>query len=430
MAKGLLEGGNKAVGLEDLSKPQQLSRETVAAPQEPAPAAEEPQPTEPTPEEPKVETPPEPTPEEPKVEEPKEPEVQEPEEPKAPDPVEQIQKSGLNLEFLQELTGKTFESEDQVKEALTKPTMETEYEELKSQHDDLSEKYDLLADQLDPLKYFSEEALKIEMYKQENPKRDASIIQKVFSTEDLSSVDDLEMVKMGIKFKTTKLKSSDQDLEAALAEEFGVEPDTPFNEWSPTAKTRLAIKAGDYRDEFDGIKSSVKLPDRINIEELRSQQKQAAEEASAKLTEDWTKNAGDVLKASKKIQVPIGTPKEGEAQQFFEWDLGKAPEAEIKQLRDDYITMGLPYDDQTKESFQKALDLSLLDQNLPQIMKKYGEDLLARQEEKHLKETHNAEPLHDTQRPEDSKEDQQIKDRTTFVTGGGGAIRQKPLFKQ
>ena len=434
MAKGLLDGGSGAVSLEDLKEDHPVLKKTATAPPEPAPAAE-PQPTEPKPEEPKVETPKvEPTPVEPKVETPPEPEapvVKEPEEPKAPTPVEQMQQSGLNLEFLKELTGKAFESEDQVKEALTKQTMESEYDELQTQYKDLDEKYSLLTEQLDPSKYFSsEEAMKLEMFKKENPKKDASIAQKVFSTDDLNSVDDLEMVKMGRKFKNPKLPGTEKDLEVAIMEELGIEEDSPRSEWSTTAQIRLANMASDYREQFDTIKEGVQLPERIDIDGLHAERKQASEEVKTKLVEDWTKNADDLLKTFDKIKLPVGKPEEGEDQQFFEWDLGEAPKAEIESLKGHYITNGIEYDDLTKESFNKALEMSQLSKNLPQIMKQYGEDIVAREAEKHLKETHNPEPLKDAERPKSDADADRIKERTEWASTGGASVRQKPLFNQ
>ena len=80
------------------------------------------------------------------------------------------------------------------------------------------------------------------------------------------------------------------------------------------------------------------------------------------------------------------------------------------------------------KSFQKSLELTLIDKNLPQILKKYGDDLLARQEKEHLDKTHNPEPLTDSQRSEDSSDEKVLKERTAYATGGMGAFRGNPLF--
>jgi len=350
---------------------------------------------------------------------------------------EQIQKSGFAFEFLSTLTGTTFESEDQVKEAFNKPTMESEYGELKTQHDelntqhtDLNEKYNLLTEQLDPSQYFgSDDAMKLAIFEKDNPNKDASIAQKVFSTEDLSTVGDLEMVKMGMKFQTRNLKGTEADLEATIAEEMGQESDTPFNEWPVSAQNRLAIKASEYRDQFDTVKKSVTLPEKFNIEELHTQRREAAEGAEAKLTTDWSGNAEKVLNDFDKLKVPVGEPKEGEDQQFFEWDLGEVPKSEVDELTQAYISNGLEMTDDSQKSFNKALELSLLDKNLSKMMQAYGKDLLARQEETHLKETNNTEALTDSQRPVEGGEDKVLKERSTFARTGGSSILTKPLFK-
>jgi len=402
------------------------------APQEPAPPAEpESKPAEPTPEPPQEPsapqepgTPPtEPAPAEPPAE--------------PPSPADQIQKSGLDdtlsfLDTFNKLTNQTFKSEDQVKEAINKPTMESEYDTLKTEHNDLTEKYDLLTEQLDPSKYFSsEEAMKLEIFKRENPKKDASIAQKIFSTEDLDSVNDLEMVKMGIKFKSSTLKASDKDIEAAIAAEFGEEPETPFNEWSSTAQTRLSIRAGEERDKFDTVKTSVKMPDKVDIDAILAQRKEAADATTATLTEGWTKNTEEVLKDSNKMKLQIGEAEEGESQEFFEWDLGAAPKAEVEQLRDTYISIGMPLNGESKESFNKALRMDLLEKNLPKIMEQYGKNLLAKQKEDHLKETHNPGAIKDTERPVPTTEDAKKKERSDFALGSSrSSITSKPLFNK
>jgi hypothetical protein len=427
--KGLMDGGG--ISLRDLDEGNMTAGE-ASQPAEPQPPQE-------------PETPPEPPqePQEPPAE-PQEPEVpQEPQEPVAPQepqtPADQIQQSGLNLGFLNTLLETKFESEDQVKDAFNKPTMESEYDELKVKHDelasknnDLSEKYDLLAEQIDPANYFSsEDAMKLEAFKKTNPKKDAAIASKIFSTEDLNTVSDLEMVKMGYKFNTPKLKGTDKDLEATISEEFNVDPETPFNEWPVTAQNRLAVKAGELRDQFESIKGQVSLPERVNIEEVVSQRKQETEQRIANLTQEWDKNAEEVLSSSQELKVPIGKPKDGEEQQFFKWDLGAPPKEEVDRLKADYIKLGMDVNDDSKASFSKALEYSLLDKHLPLMMQKYGEDLLAAQKEAHLEETHNPDPIKDTQRPEEGGDDKLKKERSAFVMGGAGtSIPQQPLFKQ
>jgi hypothetical protein len=409
----------KPISLEDLNEPQEV------IPQEPQPEPTPeptPEPVEPAPEpapEPEPEPTPEPTPEP----------APEPE----PEPADPIQKSGLAgeefLTLLNKFTNQEFESEDQAKEALTKPSMETEYEEAQTKLTDLQEKFDLLTEQLDPSKYFSsEEAMKLEIFKKENPKKDASIAQKIFSSGDLNEVDNLDIVKMGMKFNTRGLKGTEADLEATIAEELNADSDTPVSEWSIPAQNRLARMASEYRDQFDKIKSSVSLPERVDIEALRTERKQAAEQAQAELTQGWTARADEVLKSTDKISIPIGEPKEGESQEFFEWDLGKAPADKVAELKDTYIELGIEFNKDTADSFQKALRMELLEDNLPKIMDQYRKHLLAQKEEEHLKETHNPGAIKDTVRPEGGA-DKKKKDQTDFATSGlGSAVKGTRLF--
>jgi len=419
--KGLLDGGPGAISLADLdnAKSREEINQEILTPQQEIPEEKAPEvvPTE----EPVIA---------PKAEEPLAPEP--PKEPEPEPQVEQIQKSGLDLEFLSELIGKKFESEDQVKDAFNKPTKESEYEELNKQHLDLSEKYELLLEQQDPSKYFSSDAaMKLELFKKQNPKRDPAVAQTIFSTEDLSQVDDIEMVKLGYKFNNAKLKGSEKDIEAAIAEELGVDPDTPVKEWPATAQIRLSNKASEFRDNFDNLKEGVKLPERINIDELKSQRDQAAKDQLQSLQDGWTKTAQEVLSATNNIKVPIGEPAEGEEQEYFTWDLGAAPKKDVEDLKEQYISLGLDPDGVAKGTFKEALNMALMNKYSSVIMHKYREDIISRQKEQHLTETHNPEPLKDAERTETSPEQTARDERTAFALGGfGSSLSQHPLFKQ
>ena len=422
--KGLLEGGAKAISLEDLNTEQQIAVPDQA---EPAP---EPQVQEP------VESAPEPTPQaEAPVAEPESGEVVETpqaEPTKEPEAAEKKEEEPAQFDFAlfnsTINTGKDYESLEQVKADLEKPSMETEYQEAKTQTEELQAKIDahekdteLLLEQLDPATHFSStDAMKLEVFKKQNPKKDAAIAQKVFSTEDLSSVDDLEMVKMGRKFKNPKLPGTDADLEAAIMEELNIDSDTPKSEWSNTAQIRLATMAGEYRDAFDNLKDNITLPEKLDLDDLRAKRKQSEDERIVALNEGWDKIAEEALKTTDKVKVPIGEPKEGEDQQFFEWDLRDAPKEEVEEIKKAYIGLGLDPGGEAKVDFQRSMRHALLDKNISQMMEAYGKDLLAKQKTEFLEKTNNTEPLKDSQRTEESEADKTKKEQTAFALGGLG----------
>ena len=128
--------------------------------------------------------------------------------------------------------------------------------------------------------------------------------------------------------------------------------------------------------------------------------------------------------------MPIGTPAEGEEQKYFEWELGKVPQAEADGLKEQYIKSGLN-PEEMKESFQRGLKLTLIDANLPQIMQKYGDDIEARMTEKHLDESHNPAPLKDTVRETPSGSEKERKERSSFALDGiSSSFHGHPLFKK
>ena len=380
------------------------------------------------PEDQQVEQPQEEPVEQPPVEETRSQQVEQPveeqpeapvEEPKVDEPAPQFNFAELNRSL-----SKNYESIDQIKADIEKPTMESEYNETKAQldelqakYEDLNKTYELVAENIDALTLpVGEDELRMAVFKKENPDKDPSIAQKVLATEDLSSIDDLDMVKLGWRFNTSRLKGTDRDLEISIAEELGQDADTPVSEWPVSAQNRLARMAAEYTNQFKQLRSSITLPERVNIDELKAQRKQAEEQRLTTLNEGWGKVAEESLKATSSIKLPVGEPKEGEEQQYFEWEVAP-PKEEVESLKASYIALGLD-PDKNKETFQAALDQALFYKNRAMILKKYGEDLLAAQEEKHLEETHNPNPLKDSQRTEPSGDEKNLKERTAFATDG------------
>lgn len=390
---------------------------------------------------PEVETPVEETPQEAPTEEPvaEEPKVEEPkaEEPKEEPKVEEAGSQQFDFAAFNEKIGRNYESLDDVKADLDKPTMESEYNETKealdkvqAELDELAKLNEQLVQQTDPYSYFSDDnALKASVFKKQYPKKDVGIIEKVFATEDLSSIDDLEMVKMGWKFNSSKSLGTDAKIEAAIKEELNADPDAPLSELSDTAQVRLAKMANEYRGAFDQMRQDVKLPERVNLEELKSQIKESEESRLKTLTEGWSGIAESALKETTKIQVPIGEPKEGEEQRFFDWDLGAPPQEDVDRLKENYIQMGLDPTGDAADLFQESLNLSLISKHLPQIMQKYEDDIVARKEKERLDETHNPEPLKDSERAERSAKEKEKEEQTSFAIGGlGAAFQGNPLF--
>jgi len=384
-----------------------------------------------------VETPPEPVPEPEPVVEPKaeeeikaEPLKKEPEIQATPLKEEPTPEPEFDLAFFNKTLEKEYESVDQIQAALNKPTMESEYEELKTKYDDLNQTYEVLTEQLETNPTFSDEAIKVEMFKKNNPKKDPAIVHKLFSTADLAEIDDLEVVKMARKFRSKKLPGNEADLEAAILEELGIDPETPRNEWPNTAQIRLASMADGDRDTFDRLKEGIVLPDKVNIEELKAQRKQASDERDALITSTWGTAAEEALKSTEKLKLPIGAPAEGGEQKYFEWDLGSPPQEEVDSIKQEFINLKMDPSEDSRGAFNESLRLSLLDKNLPQILKKLTDDIEARKEEEFLERTHNPKPLTDFQRTEDSGAEKDKKVQTAEITEGlRHGFQGHPLFK-
>lgn len=335
------------------------------------------------------------------------------------------------LAFFNKLLNQEFTSTDQIVERFNAPSMTKEYEELKAQHEDLKSKFDILVEQTDPASIFSsEDVMKLEMWKKENPKKDSSVAQKIFATADLNQVNDLEIVKMAWRFDNPLLSGTEKDLEEAIAEELRVDADLPLAEWPKSAQIRLSSLAGGYRSKFDAIKQGVKLPERFDVEAVRAEKQQKAEARKAELSNTWKQHATTTANSMKSLKVPVGTPKAGESQQFFEWDLKAVPTDKVEAMVQSYVNMGVDYTDTTKNLFDRAVRNVLLEEHIPHILQKYGDDLLARQKEEFLRETHNTNPLTDSVRPTEGGAEAKLRERSGFASGATrSSIFSNPLFK-
>lgn len=341
----------------------------------------------------------------------------------------------LDINVLNKDLETNFESIESLKETISKASKVDELEvkvkdveDLKAQAEEFKEKYELLLENTDPKALFDDNSIKMEMFKKNNPSKDASTAHKVFSIDDVNKVDDFDIVKLGYKLDFPNLKGGDEAIKEMLAEEYNVDPELDINEWPVRAQNKLLIEANKFRNTFNEMKN-IEVPGRVDVEKLRNDLLQERESKITTLKESWNKES-EALKSSdelKKLKFQIGTPKEGEKPEYFEWDLDNVPADTIDNIVDQMISSGVDPTQESITNVKEAVRLAVEDIYKPQIMAKYKEAIRSEWEAEHLKKTHNPDPLHDTSNPT-ADVNKERKELTDFVRGSSSKFKRKPLF--
>lgn len=320
-------------------------------------------------------------------------------------------KPTLDITVLNKQLGREFDSFDSLSQELERASKVDDlegkvkdFESVKQTEQELREKYDILLEQADPKSFFANESsLKLEQFKKQNPDKDPSIAQNIFATEDLNQVDDFEIVKWGEKLDHPRLKSSDESLRGRLAKRFGEDPDIDMSEWSQSAQDQLLIEADKYRKSFREMKN-VEVPETIDVESIRQQRLQEKQEMEAKIKESWASKSKEIKDSVSKLKFEVGSPKEGESQEYFEWDITPEQSSMVDGIVDQMVSSGMEMNEDSLNTAKEAAFDLMLRQELPNILSKYKETVVSELEAKHLKDTHNPEPLHDSQAPQDDQE--------------------------
>ena len=275
--------------------------------------------------------------------------------------------------------------------------------------------------------YFSnEDSYKLEQYKKEFPSKDPAVAQSIFMNKDLKTVDDFDIVKWGLQLDNPGLKGGEEGIKQTVAEEFGIDPELEISEWSVSAQNRLVIKANTYRSEFEAMKQ-IEAPKRLDIDSIRQQRQQDVASSLETRKTAWADVTKGIESDLSTLKVPVGTPKEGEPQEYFDWDVGSANNETVSSIVEQMVASGSDVNDDTITFAKQSARLAMQDKSMPEIMAKYKASILANSEADHLKETHNPEPLLDTSRPEGEAEKEK-KEFSDWAASTEGGFKRRPLI--
>jgi hypothetical protein len=199
----------------------------------------------------------------------------------------------LNKEF-----GTQYKSRDEVKNIFGLPKKVSEYEtklkeseNLTKSIEDYKKKIEELQKEEDPLKYFSSPDTYIaEQLRIKYPKSNPVLLQEI-ATSNVDSMNDFDvLVKEKQLFVNNPPKES--SIVAIIKKKYGIDAETPQEEWDELAKAEMQIDAASARDKINTLKSAIELP-KVMTREQRLQAESEAitkkEQVIAPLKESFSK---------------------------------------------------------------------------------------------------------------------------------------------
>ena len=199
----------------------------------------------------------------------------------------------LNKEF-----GTQYKNRDEVKNIFGLPKKVSEYEtklkeseSLAKSVEDYKKKIEELEKEENPLKYFSSpDTFIAEQLRIKYPKSNPVLLQEI-ATSNVDSMNDFDvLVKEKQLFVNNPPKES--SIVAIIKKKYGIDAETPPEEWDELAKAEMQIDAASARDKINTLKSAIELPKVMTREQRLAMESEAItkkEQVIAPLKESFSK---------------------------------------------------------------------------------------------------------------------------------------------
>jgi hypothetical protein len=141
-----------------------------------------------------------------------------------------------------------------------------------------------LQSSLNPLTYFSsQESYVAEQLRKQHPDKSPYILQEVV-TSDNKKMDDLDVLVKNQMLETPNLIGGENGAKEYILEKYGIDPNTPKEEWSMATRNKILIEANAARRTWDELKGQVKLPEIATPEQKEASLAKQREEKIKALT--------------------------------------------------------------------------------------------------------------------------------------------------
>ncbi|MFA5638699.1 MAG: hypothetical protein WC961_07465 [Anaerovoracaceae bacterium] len=300
----------------------------------------------------------------------------------------------INKRFSTEL-----KSEDDFKSLLEASKQVQSYKEkeqtwsaFETEKESLTNKITELESQLNPLSYFSSpEAYKAEQLRKQMPSKDPLILQEIVM-QDVNKMDSFEVLVKEKMLSTSGLKK--ENVEAALMKKYGIDSDTPREEWDDIAKTEIAIDAQAAREKFEELKSKVELPDVKTQEQIKAELDSLKENKIKEIAPYQ-----DKFKSFDKFTRKIGDEQ-------FEFDVPSDYKESLSDMFKGFFVEGnLPVNETNLEIVVELRDALFLLRNFDKIHEVIKKSAVSETVEKTDELLHNKQPQNTATRSDDGEDD-------------------------
>lgn len=221
-----------------------------------------------------------------------------------------------------------------------------------------------LESSLNPLKHFSSpEAYIAEQLRIQHPDKNPILLQEI-ATADLKGMDDLKVLTKSVLLEQPDLAES--DVEEYLASEYGIDKDTPREEWSNALKTKIKIKAAEKRKELETLKKQISLPEVLTPEQLEAKATEEREK-TRKAIEPFAEKFAQF----DKFQRTIGDKQ-------FEFIVPDEYKGNLKSMFEIFFLAGNEVNETNLDAIQKVRDGQMLLENFDHIYRAIESDVEAR----------------------------------------------------
>jgi len=301
-----------------------------------------------------------------------------------------VEDTKFDISFFNKAFGTEFDSEDSLKVAIQNSSKAKELEAQLAEYESLKSDVEYYKNGINPLDYFaSEDDFRVQQFKKQNPDKDANVAIKAF-TSDLSKADDLDVLVMYEMLNDSKLKGGEAGAKEIVADQYGIDLDDR-DSWTTLQENKLRKAANLARSEISEMKGKIELPKSVNLQSQREETMRLETEKKEQLKTKWTATVDNMFSHMEKVPI-YDVDAEGKKTELFNYVVDDKSKAVLK----DEVTnllVGLGKDiteDNIKEAGQYVYERFAL-ANMAKMFKAYGNDLLARQEQKIDAEIHNAE---------------------------------------
>ena len=312
------------------------------------------------------------------------------------------------IENINKRFGTQFKAENEVKDIFGLPQKIAGYESELTKAKDYASRIEQYEKQLEEVKnkgnteFLSKPLIRNAYVAQQlidkYPDKDSDVLRQIVMA-DLGKMSDLEVLVKNQKIDLPQL--SEADIELALKDQYGIDPDTPSTEWSSIAKTKIAIAAQSARANIKSLTSGIELPKTVTKEE-RDAEATRAMQARVQAVEPLK---ADFLAFDK----------------FKVGDLEYDPSSEFKSKLPDmfqamFIDAGM---EPTKENLQTAIELrdsTFLYQNFDKIKEVIVKQAQVEIQKKLDEALHNTQPPNTATATDDSGQEATLPGLSKFLS--------------